>query len=49
MLHLIGKLENLKINLEKVEENQINIFGHIYDKPLDRKFDKKIIYVFLMM
>ena len=22
-------------------ENQINIFGHIHDKPLDEKFDKK--------
>ena len=26
---------------EEVGENQINIFGHIHDKPLDRKFDKK--------
>ena len=26
---------------EEVEENQINIFGHIHDKPLDRKFDTK--------
>lgn len=26
---------------EEVEENQINIFGHIHDKPLDERFDKK--------
>lgn len=25
----------------EVGENQINIFGHIHDKPLDEKFDKK--------
>ena len=26
---------------EEVGENQINIFGHIHDKPLDERFDKK--------
>lgn len=26
---------------EEVGENQINIFGHIYDKPLDERFEKK--------
>lgn len=26
---------------EEVGENQINVFGYIHDKPLDRKFDKK--------
>ena len=25
---------------EETEENQINIFGHIHDKPLDERFDK---------
>ena len=25
----------------EAEENQVNVFGHIHDKPLDRKFDKK--------
>ena len=37
-------LDNLLLThtpTERVEENQINIFGHIHDKPLDRKFDKK--------
>ncbi len=37
-------LDNLlltHIPTEEVEENQINIFGHIHDKPLDRKFDTK--------
>ena len=27
--------------IEEVGENQINVFGHIHDKQLDRKFDKK--------
>ena len=22
---------------EEIEENQVNVFGHIHDKPLDRK------------
>lgn len=26
---------------EEVEENQINIFSHIHDKPLDERFDKR--------
>ncbi len=26
---------------EDVEENQINIFGHIHDKPLDERVDKR--------
>ena len=37
-------LDNLLLThtpTEEVEENQINIFGHIHDKPLDRKFDTK--------
>ena len=37
-------LDNLLLThtpTERVEGNQINIFGHIHDKPLDRKFDKK--------
>ncbi len=27
--------------IEEIEKNQINIFGHIHDKPLDQKFNKK--------
>ena len=27
--------------IEEVGENQINIFGHIHDKPLDERFDKR--------
>lgn len=37
-------LDNLLLThapTEEVGENQINVFGHIHDKPLDRKFDKK--------
>ena len=37
-------LDNLLLThapTEEVEENQINVFGHIHDKPLDIKFDKK--------
>ena len=37
-------LDNLLLThspTEKVEENQINIWVHIHNKPLDRKFDKK--------
>ena len=26
---------------EEVGEKQVNVFGHIHDKPLDEKFDKK--------
>ncbi len=26
---------------EEVEKSKINIFGHIHDKPLDERFDKK--------
>ena len=26
---------------EDVGENQINVFGHIHDKPLDERFEKK--------
>lgn len=29
---------------EEVGENQINIFGHIHDKPLDERFDKDITF-----
>ena len=37
-------LDNLLLThapTEEVGENQINVFGHIHDKPLDEKFDKK--------
>ena len=37
-------LDNLLLThapTEEVEENQVNVFGHIHDKPIDRKFDKK--------
>ena len=37
-------LDNLLLThapTEEVEENQINIFGHIHDKPLDERFNKK--------
>ena len=37
-------LDNLLLThapTEEVGENQINIFGHIHDKPLDERFDKK--------
>lgn len=38
---LLGNLLLTHVPTEEVEENQINVFGHIHDKPLDRKFDKK--------
>ena len=37
-------LDNLLLThapTKEVEENQINIFGHIHDKPLDERFNKK--------
>ncbi len=37
-------LDNLLLThapTEEVEENQVNVFGHIHDKPIDKKFDKK--------
>ncbi len=37
-------LDNLLLThapTEEVGENQINIFGHIHDKPLDERFDKR--------
>ncbi len=37
-------LDNLLLThapTEEVAENQINVFGHIHDKPLDEKFEKK--------
>ena len=45
--HLYKKkiiLDNLLLThapTEEVGENQINIFGHIHNKPLGEKFDKK--------
>jgi len=27
--------------IEELEDNQINIFGHIHNKPLEERFDKK--------
>ena len=37
-------LDNLLLThapTEEVGENQINVFGHIHDKPLDERFNKK--------
>lgn len=37
-------LDNLLLThspIEEVGKNQINVFGHIHDKPLDGKFEKK--------
>lgn len=38
---VLGNLLLTHTPTEKVEENQINIFGHIHDKPLDERFNKK--------
>lgn len=34
-------IPDLQEPTEEVEENQVNVFGHIHDKPIDKKFDKK--------
>ncbi|MFR0823046.1 MAG: hypothetical protein ACLU84_01805 [Clostridia bacterium] len=41
---LVERLNEIKIlthaPTEILEENQINIFGHIHDKPLDERFNE---------
>ncbi len=37
---VLGNLLLTHVPTEDVEENQINIFGHIHDKPLDEIFNK---------
>lgn len=37
----LGNLLLTHAPTEDVGENQINVFGHIHDKPLDEKFEKK--------
>lgn len=37
---VLGNLLLTHAPTEEVEENQINVFGHIHDKPLDERFDK---------
>lgn len=36
---VLGNLLLTHAPTEQVRENQINIFGHIHDKPLDERFD----------
>lgn len=38
---VIDKLLLTHAPTEQVLENQINVFGHIHDKPLDERFEKK--------
>lgn len=38
---VLGNLLLTHAPTEDVGENQINVFGHIHDKPLDEKFEKK--------
>lgn len=37
---VLGNLILTHAPTEEVGENQINVFGHIHDKPLDERFDK---------
>lgn len=36
----VVKKDDTVVPTEEVGENQINVFGHIHDKPLDERFDK---------
>lgn len=38
---VLGNLLLTHVPTEEVGEKQINIFGHIHDKPLDERFEKK--------
>lgn len=38
---VLGNLLLTHAPTEEVGENQINVFGHIHDKPLDKKFNKR--------
>lgn len=38
---VLGNLLLTHVPTEDVGENQINVFGHIHDKPLDERFNKK--------
>ncbi len=38
---ILGNLLLTHAPSEELGEKQVNVFGHIHDKPLDEKFDKK--------